>query len=473
MTDSIANGESGASARAKLNTVLAGQFRVTPTYAGSEIVVDGDLLTDPTAIEVPWFLDTGSVYSTGQITSTYNGADLYPDFSVPITTVAGNTYLIVLHQSISGDASGIYFDSNTGYFTSTSELAAVTFVATFTGGDSLWIDFDQYNSGATRTVTLVSMRQVDPLENALSVYGIDGTELLGLGVDIRNVAVGRQALLSNTTGSDNVAVGPQALLSNTTGSDNVAVGLEALQSSTTGNNNVAVGPQALQSSTTSNNNVAVGLQALQSNTTGNNNVAVGLQALQSSTTGSDNIAVGLQALLSNTTGSDNVAVGLEALQSSTTGNNNVAVGLQALQSSTTGNENVAVGPAALLSNTTGSDNVVVGSAALLSNTTGNNNVAVGPQALQSSTTGNNNVAVGFNANVASGAIDNAIAIGFGVLASASNTAHIGNNSATDVYFGEGNAIVHALGDAIVFPDADPHVAGAAYWVAGVLTKSAG
>lgn len=27
--------------------------------------------------------------------------------------------------------------------------------------------------------------------------------------------------------------------------------------------------------------------------------------------------------------------------------------------------------------------------------------------------------------------------------------------------------------AVVFPDADPHVAGAAYWVAGVLTKSAG
>lgn len=29
------------------------------------------------------------------------------------------------------------------------------------------------------------------------------------------------------------------------------------------------------------------------------------------------------------------------------------------------------------------------------------------------------------------------------------------------------------GDGIVFPDSDPHVAGAAYWVGGVLTKSAG
>jgi len=28
-------------------------------------------------------------------------------------------------------------------------------------------------------------------------------------------------------------------------------------------------------------------------------------------------------------------------------------------------------------------------------------------------------------------------------------------------------------DALVFPDSDPHVAGAAYWVTGVLTKSAG
>ncbi len=29
------------------------------------------------------------------------------------------------------------------------------------------------------------------------------------------------------------------------------------------------------------------------------------------------------------------------------------------------------------------------------------------------------------------------------------------------------------GITIVFPDADPHVAGAAYWVSGTLTKSAG
>jgi hypothetical protein len=52
---------------------------------------------------------------------------------------------------------------------------------------------------------------------------------------------------------------------------------------------------------------------------------------------------------------------------------------------------------------------------------------------------------------------------------------IGNASVTDVFFGSETALskLHGKGDAIVFPDSDPHVAGAAYWVAGVLTKSAG
>lgn len=43
-------------------------------------------------------------------------------------------------------------------------------------------------------------------------------------------------------------------------------------------------------------------------------------------------------------------------------------------------------------------------------------------------------------------------------------------SANDVLVSNGS---QALWSSVVFPDSDPHIAGAGYWVAGVLTKSAG
>ena len=226
---------------------------------------------------------------------------------------------------------------------------------------------------------------------------IGGNALYSNTTGNSNIAQGHQALYSNTTGHFNIAQGFQTLYSNTDGYSNIAQGVAALYSNTTGHDNIAQGQSALYNNTTGNNNIAQGYQALYSNTTGISNIAQGNQALYSNTTGKFNIAQGHSALYSNTTGDFNVAQGYQALTSNTTGGGNVAQGNSVLRNNTTGENNVAQGLSALYSNTTGSHNIAQGFQALFNNTTGENNIAQGNLALFNNTTGKNNIALGENA----------------------------------------------------------------------------
>ncbi|MCX6718567.1 MAG: hypothetical protein NTY81_03140 [Candidatus Staskawiczbacteria bacterium] len=110
-----------------------------------------------------------------------------------------------------------------------------------------------------------------------------------------SLAIGYQALHSNTTGSENTANGYQALFSNTTGWENTANGKNALFSNTTGHQNIADGQSALYYNTTGSNNTADGFFSLSANTAGNGNTASGYYSLQSNTTGSNNTAIGNNA----------------------------------------------------------------------------------------------------------------------------------------------------------------------------------
>ncbi len=218
-----------------------------------------------------------------------------------------------------------------------------------------------------------------------------------------NVAVGPTAFPTTvsqagggTHGQSNIAIGFQALNTNTTGANNTAIGEAALSTNTTGASNTAVGQVALASNTTGANNTAIGEAALSANTTGANNTAMGQAALASNTTGANNTAVGQVALVNNTTGANNTAVGAASLLDNTTGTNNAAVGQGALLNNTTGGYNTAVGAGALVANTTGASNTAVGQAALVANTTGSSNTAIGEYALGISTSGGNNTAIGFN-----------------------------------------------------------------------------
>jgi hypothetical protein len=241
------------------------------------------------------------------------------------------------------------------------------------------------------------------------------------------------ALVNNSTSNNNTAVGAFALNSNTA-SGNTAIGSNALLSNTTGGTlenvqgfelgpNVAVGWQALESNTVASANTAVGYQALQSFTTGPVGLeqvgactAVGFQALantNSTTGGFGNSGFGYQALFNNTDGAANTAVGFGALVTNATGTGNTAVGAVALGSNTAGGDNTAVGFGALGSNDDGNFNVALGEGALQQQTTGDDNTAIGAFALQNNPNGVQNTAIGSGAglNVTG---DGNVCIGFGV-----------------------------------------------------------
>jgi uncharacterized coiled-coil protein SlyX len=221
-----------------------------------------------------------------------------------------------------------------------------------------------------------------------------GAGALALNTADENTAIGTAALLLNRA-NGNTAVGSRALLNNTTGGTlgniqgidlgpNVAVGWEALESNTIASANTAIGYQALRSFTTG----PVGFEQLGLCT------AVGFQALANTDGVFANSAFGYQALTNNTSGSGNTANGQRALFSNTTGVNNTANGAQTLYFNTTGDTNTANGINALVDNTSGSDNTAVGRAALAANTTGNNNTALGTFAGGGITTANNVIAIG-------------------------------------------------------------------------------
>ena len=189
-----------------------------------------------------------------------------------------------------------------------------------------------------------------------------------------NVALGYQALYSNTDGYQNTAIGKKALFSNTTGNENFALGTESLYTNTTGSGNIAIGNLNLRVSNSSNNvaigtsvlkastglsNIGIGTTALTANTTADYNIAIGTNALAANLGGGYNIAIGHNSMLLNTAGTGNVAIGYGALQP-VTAYQNTAIGHYALNSTTSANENVAVGYQAGSKLTTGDSNILIG-----------------------------------------------------------------------------------------------------------------
>ena len=110
---------------------------------------------------------------------------------------------------------------------------------------------------------------------------------------------GNQTWTGSNTFSGIVTI--NSVIQSSFGTNNVGFGYEALNS-TTGSSNVAMGVQALYSNTSGYNNIAIGFQALYYNISGHSNTVIGYQALYSNISGIINIALGVQALYSNTTG---------------------------------------------------------------------------------------------------------------------------------------------------------------------------
>jgi hypothetical protein len=189
-----------------------------------------------------------------------------------------------------------------------------------------------------------------------------------------NTAVGYWAMFVNADGVNNTAVGYQSLYFCVHGTENVAVGDFALNSNQS-DFNVALGSNALASNTSGDLNTATGTSALGGNSTGFQNTANGFAALLGNN-GSLNTATGSQALTNFGNGIRNTADGQAALSSNTDGIRNTATGRAALAFNTTGSYNTADGHDALFDNT-GSFNTALGFDAGINHATGDNNLYIG------------------------------------------------------------------------------------------------
>ena len=145
----------------------------------------------------------------------------------------------------------------------------------------------------------------------------------------------------NVNGGNNVAIGAQVLNKNE-GSNNIGIGYRALMNATSSNYLLAIGNEALYSNTQGFDNLAIGQQALRNNISGSYNTAYGGFSLFRNTTALDNTALGFEALKFNT-GSNNTAVGTAALfmndavgNTGPTGSNNTGIGWHAGQTNTGG-----------------------------------------------------------------------------------------------------------------------------------------
>jgi hypothetical protein len=171
--------------------------------------------------------------------------------------------------------------------------------------------------------------------NGLAVSGAATIQTLTIGLGnssvATNTAIGFQALNANTSGAGQTAVGYQAmngqLATGTTTDPNVAVGYQAMLTNT-GGSNTAIGGNAMRSGTNS-YNTTVGSNSMRNITSGGSNTALGQGAMQNVSTGSSNSAFGNVALLSIGTGSNNMAFGQNAFVNLANVSNNIAIGCNA------------------------------------------------------------------------------------------------------------------------------------------------
>ena len=164
-------------------------------------------------------------------------------------------------------------------------------------------------NGNTNTASLTGLR-------------VQGANIVatGAGNDLTNTAIGKQALVANTTtaGGANTAIGYEALMGNTSATNNTAIGSTSSLLLTTGSSNTSVGSASLRYNTAS-NNTAIGANALLNATSATYNIGIGKDAgshfgpingsTYTASSGTSNIFIGTDARPLNNTDSYEVVIG--------------------------------------------------------------------------------------------------------------------------------------------------------------------
>ncbi len=349
-----------------------------------------------------WRLGSGgnniTIDSTGKL--VFNGSGFYQ--------LGQNAYVFRLADKPNY---GMFFNSNAARYELRDSLAAPMFALSADSGNAIFQGRIEPALNNTVSLGTASSGWKDLFINgsifngSIKTFAADnnkgnyfiGQEAGNLNTGTNNIAIGRQALLSNTAGLSNTAIGTSVLTNNLTGSGNIGAGENTLLANTTGNDNAGIGSNALSGNTTGSSNVAVGRASLFSNTTGASNIAIGLKALTSNRTGNKLVAVGDSALFNQNGGEGfNTAVGSKAMFTNSSGSSNTANGYQSLFSNTTGSNNTAIGTNALGKNATGSNNVAIGKDAMSKVSGMRRSIAIGVAALSKSS-GFNTIGIGDSA----------------------------------------------------------------------------
>jgi hypothetical protein len=262
--------------------------------------------------------------------------------------------------------------------------------------------------GAGGTVTSTSFTTDPPGGGGITVVG--STPTVQSGIVFRPADPVPAGFPSNfrcrldSVQGDNVAIGRDALLLNSTGRDNIAIGVRSADANTTGQGNICLGRDAGGGLTTGNGNVIIGTGAATASTNMGSCIAIGLQACPSLNAGST-IVVGSRSGFAITTNSGaTTIVGHATVQSATAAVDGTVFGGSALRACTSIEGSTAIGASA--------GRYVGASGTTEHNGTSVNNIYIGRRSRSS--------AVGQNNEVVIGGVD---AVGNG-----SNTTTIGNSS---------------------------------------------
>lgn len=376
-----------------------------PTIVGSELITNGNFATGTSG----WVLQDCASYGAGVVT-VINTACSNTYVSTAISVEAGKTYLLTF--TISGATGKELYVYNSG---------SVTFFNSFeNNGTENGPHSIAFKSGATEVTTLyfeqgysilgdggsfsldnVSAKEIETLTPSLTLKDWEGSSLFSIGSNIyKNIALGKNALGSNTSGTDNLAIGENALLSNLDGYLNTALGEDSLSHNVSGYQNTANGALSLKDNVGGNNNAAYGVASLRDNVNGSNNIGIGL------------------SLRFNKNGSDNVSIGNSSGQNIGTSSGNIFVG------HASGQGNSGYG-----SRFTSSANTMIGTESGFNIATSTGNLFLGYRSAYSQTLGDYNILLGYNNNLASTTDSNQLNIGnliYGTALGINGTASTGN-----------------------------------------------
>jgi hypothetical protein len=167
---------------------------------------------------------------------------------------------------------------------------------------------------------------------------------LSAAAALSNVAIGVNALCTNSAMSNSVAIGSNALCGGASGSNNIGIGTNALRNANGALQNVVIGSNAGCSISFACCAIAIGTGALASGTNSHNNIAIGVNSLTLIPNGVQNVAVGVLGLCALTGASNNnVAIGYRAAAGLTAGNANVTIGACVTPAIATGSCQLSIG----------------------------------------------------------------------------------------------------------------------------------